>query len=504
MKNTGIILTVLFLCSQAASIDWQGAGTGGNTATDPSDPTTLWDVPGNWSGWVLPGPSDTASLNFTNAGTVHVGTDTVHAVNLVGSMSSSILSLSDNGQLNAQTVYVMAHFDHTGGTHTVGNLFVDRDTSQNALYSLSGSGELNVREYLRLGYSGAGRFVHTGGTANYQYLHIGTRPGCTGTYELSGNGEANGCIGSIGERGGTGTFAQSGGTFRIGNMSVGFGYDASGGEGFYELSGGDLLVAPSVGYPWGGFMRIGWETDGTFTQTGGRHEISDAFEMGVKPTGNGSYNLQGGELTSPIEHIGYEGTALFTHSAGTNNVTQLTIGPNGRYVYTGGTLNAGNLVIDGVFCGSGTIEAAHVENAGEILPGTSLGAIMIKGNYEQKETGSLLLEIGGYASGIEFDNLHVTGSATLLGTIDVSLIDGFAPARNDTFDVLLADNGITIGAGGLDLTGDPGFSWYLGSGDTVLTLEYQPIPEPTTMLLLGTSTLGLMAVLCGRRHASGR
>jgi hypothetical protein len=27
---------------------WIGAGTGGNTATDPNDPTTLWGDPNNW------------------------------------------------------------------------------------------------------------------------------------------------------------------------------------------------------------------------------------------------------------------------------------------------------------------------------------------------------------------------------------------------------------------------------------------------------------------------
>ena len=52
---------------------WNGAGTGGNTATDPANPTTLWSEAGNWEDWEggpgqVPEPDDTASIRFTNAG----------------------------------------------------------------------------------------------------------------------------------------------------------------------------------------------------------------------------------------------------------------------------------------------------------------------------------------------------------------------------------------------------------------------------------------------------
>lgn len=48
----------------------------------------------------------------------------------------------------------------------------------------------------------------------------------------------------------------------------------------------------------------------------------------------------------------------------------------------------------------------------------------------------LQIELGGSPSGTKYDQVRVTGGLSLDGTLSVSLIDGFAPTRGDSFDIL--------------------------------------------------------------------
>jgi hypothetical protein len=54
----------------------------------------------------------------------------------------------------------------------------------------------------------------------------------------------------------------------------------------------------------------------------------------------------------------------------------------------------------------------------------------------QTAAGILNLEIGGYSAGIDFDQLAISGQATLDGTLNVSLINGFVPMSGYFFQVL--------------------------------------------------------------------
>ena len=87
----------------------------------------------------------------------------------------------------------------------------------------------------------------------------------------------------------------------------------------------------------------------------------------------------------------------------------------------------------GELSGSGTIEGS-AQNAGIFQVGGSVGGITVTGKYSQLATGDLRMELAGTSS---FDVLQVgmaTGeSASLDGTLSVSLIDGFVPAAGDSF-----------------------------------------------------------------------
>jgi len=100
------------------------------------------------------------------------------------------------------------------------------------------------------------------------------------------------------------------------------------------------------------------------------------------------------------------------------------------------TLGPGNIQVaipmdveGGIIDGTGTI-TGDVDNYGEVKPGTSttIGTINITGNYNSGATTSAVtIKIAGPAAG-QFDQLNVTGTATLDGTFNGSFINGYAPA----------------------------------------------------------------------------
>jgi hypothetical protein len=124
------------------------------------------------------------------------------------------------------------------------------------------------------------------------------------------------------------------------------------------------------------------------------------------------------------------GTLSFTNSylqtAGDTNL-------NGGAIAVSSTLS----LMGGVLDGSGDVFASVV-NAGRVSPGGDLaaGLITIHGSYTQTSAGTLSIEIGGTNAGTDFDQLVVTGAATLDGTLNVSLINGFVPDPGTTFTIM--------------------------------------------------------------------
>lgn len=141
--------------------------------------------------------------------------------------------------------------------------------------------------------------------------------------------------------------------------------------------------------------------------------------------------------------------SLLKYGAGT--LTFAGASPN---TYTGtttvseGTLNlakyAGIIAVGGALTiqagafltGSGTIYAS-VTNSGTINPGGTgaVGTLTIQGNYTQTASGVLNLELGGTTSGA-FDQLAISGQASLAGTLNVSLLPGYQPSHGDAFAAL--------------------------------------------------------------------
>jgi T5SS/PEP-CTERM-associated repeat protein len=196
------------------------------------------------------------------------------------------------------------------------------------------------------------------------------------------------------------------------------------------------------------------QRDGTAIVSGaGSRWTLDYLEVGSGWDSTGELTIEAGGVVSSTD--GVIGSSGFFIPAATGTVTVTGAGSrweNSFSVYVGGYFNSsgGNGTLEvkdggvvavagalqvwdsGTLRGDGLVEG-NVSNAGTVAPGTSPGTLHIDGNYSQAVTGKLLIEL---AAADSCDKLDITGNLTLDGTLGVSLLDSFAPAAGDLFDIL--------------------------------------------------------------------
>ena len=154
-----------------------------------------------------------------------------------------------------------------------------------------------------------------------------------------------------------------------------------------------------------------------------------------------------GVLTS-TSTIQTESGTISADLAGTNGLTQSTTGTTiltDTNTYAGTTtINGGTLLVDGSITGAVMVAAAgtlggsgsvgSVTNQGTVSPGDSPGILTINGNYVQ--TGSLTEEIQGTIPGTGFDQLVISGTISLGGALNPSLLAGFLPSLGGGFQLV--------------------------------------------------------------------
>jgi hypothetical protein len=150
----------------------------------------------------------------------------------------------------------------------------------------------------------------------------------------------------------------------------------------------------------------------------------------------GALTVTGGDFATSgtVSLAGFGGIVVAGNYTQTAGKTQLA----------NGLLTVGGLVDleGGGVAGMGVINANVLNNA-ELDVGQpgSPGVLTIVGDYTQTSGGTLVIEIGGPNAVTDFDQLDITGQATLDGTLTVTLINGFQPNSGEGFTVLTFGSG---------------------------------------------------------------
>ncbi|MBI4821460.1 MAG: hypothetical protein HY791_34690 [Deltaproteobacteria bacterium] len=152
--------------------------------------------------------------------------------------------------------------------------------------------------------------------------------------------------------------------------------------------------------------------------------VKDAF------TNTGTVSIEAGKLV--FDHGGY---GKYRQTAG---MTDLRGGSLAAYANaTDASGKAEIEIAGGRLSGSGTVDA-DVVSGGIVQPGGAghAGVISVLGKYIQGATAELDLDLGGVVPMAQFDQLLVTGEASLDGYLKVAAIDGFSPASGQKFEVV--------------------------------------------------------------------
>jgi hypothetical protein len=176
----------------------------------------------------------------------------------------------------------------------------------------------------------------------------------------------------------------------------------------------------------GTFSKLGTLADNQGTLT-----LFSDFDAAGPFTNSG--NIQLSALGSPTTLYV---PGVYTQTGGSTNL---------GYSFAAGTLYAGGGIslAGGTLGGSGTVQGNMFNTGGTVAPGDPV-VTNIQGNYTQGSGGTLAIEAQGTDPNVpDFDQLVVTGSANLAGTLTVTLLNGFIPSRTDSLAFLTAAGGIS-------------------------------------------------------------
>jgi len=374
------------------------------------------------------------------------------------------------------------------------------------LYGLGNTGTLRAVDGGVLRLNG-GLYLNSGtirAEDNSQVEIAGGAKFSGGTFDSAGTGTfevRNGNSGTI-------SYLTNNSTVNIGGLNAATGLNF---EGNQELSGNGTINLMNQNLS---FLKAANANDQLIN--GNSHTIAGAGQLGeggsifnlgtIRADGGGTLRLRG--VTQNFGLVEVNGGTLSIEDTYLNNGVTLLAG--------GQTINATTLIeiTSGLLAGDGSING-DVRLNGTIRAGYSVGQIgdnlaEVAGeiditNLDMDQAAISEFEIGGLASGTEFDFLDVSNNLELDGELSLSLINGFESLiqGTDTFtimDSVMLTGGFDNVANGESLLVEDGSGFFqvnYGAGsaysqNSVVLSNFSAVPEPAqwfVVLLLAMMSL---------------
>jgi T5SS/PEP-CTERM-associated repeat protein len=212
----------------------------------------------------------------------------------------------------------------------------------------------------------------------------------------------------------------------------------------FDLTGGAKFKTSSVILAEGSSSMVSATVDGAGT------EWTNTTRLDVGRTGDADLTISGGGLVSSgfsyiaVNELATATVEVIGADSQWTNVSGLSVGGSvegpggqGRLILRDGGVVAADPVHvwdPGVLEGNGTIQS-DVTNGGLVAPGSPTGVLHIEGSYTAEAGGTLEIEIG-VIPGQGYDQLLITGTATIDGTLRVLLLGDFTPVPGDGFTII--------------------------------------------------------------------
>ncbi len=385
-----------------------GAGTWTNTGT--LDASTISFATANLGGTVTLANQGTLNMSPAGAFVTAVGTSITNAVGA----SLTIRSVSLNGSLTNLGTAITSAGMNIGSSATITN-------TATGTYNLTGTGSINGAGTSSFTNAGLLQRTTSGGTYGIAtaFSNTGTVDVQAGTLSLTGTVVQ--LTGSTFDRTlAAGTWsAQSGSTlsFPAGNTIRTIANGAT-----VSLVGSGSSALPGI--------SSGLTVAGTLSVTVGATMSGGASGLIVSSTG--SLTVGAGSSFNTLASLSNAGNVIVGGSIPVLAYSQSA----GITLLTGGTLLKASLT-GGILAGTGTINGnVDLINA-TLAPGASPGILNITGNLTLNAGSITNIEVQGTNPFTpDFDQILVSGTATLAGTLNVSLLNGFIPDKSEAFQIM--------------------------------------------------------------------
>lgn len=397
-------------------------------------------------------------VNLTNGTTILTGTNGSHFNYLnidYGENGAPVLRVS-GASLNAYTIYA--------GNYVAGSIEV------------TNGGTIRNQNSAVLGYgTGTGSLLISGANSVFtsQTWDLVAGRGGAGHITLSAGGRM--------------TATNSSRTIVFGEQSTGRGYlNIGSASGQAASAPGIYNLYQAVGGSGGGEVVFNHTSDDYYFTQDGR-----ATGGVIWVRGNMSFRVESG-VTTLRDINNNTGNTLVM--GGTLLISKVT---GNESVLGTGTVTVG---ANGTLGGSGLVKGP-ASVSGTLDPGTDAGTgLMTFQNGLSLEGGStVVMEIGGYTRGSEYDAIDVHGMLLILNGSDlrINFIDGFAPDDGSTFSLFGGAHSSNGNFAGIFCP--PGWQGTFNPSNGVLTLT--AIPEPSSV---GLVMSGAFAIVVYRRSRKAR